>query len=121
MRCIGIGDRHYGLGRAGARMFQAGALVLMLAFALPGRAGDTRGVKMRVAPVYPEIAKRMKISGMVKVEATVDAQGKVTEVKEVSGNHMLAMAAVDAVKQWKFVPGPADTNEDVEINFATSQ
>jgi TonB family protein len=121
MRWFEVGDRHFSSGRAGARMLQAGVLVLMLAFALPGRAGDARGVKSRVTPVYPEIARRMKICGLVKVEATVDAQGKVTEVKEVSGNHMLAVAAADAVKQWRFLPGPADTNENVEINFTASQ
>ncbi len=121
MSCLGLGHRHYSRGYALVGLLQAGLLVLMLAFALPGRAADARGVKSRVAPVYPEIAKRMKITGLVKVEATVDAQGKVTDVKEVSGNHMLAMAAADAVRQWKFAPGPANTNENVEINFAGSQ
>ena len=71
---------------------------LLLAMALPARAGDDRAIKTRVSPVYPEIAKRMKIAGVVRIEATVDPQGKVKEVKTVSGNHMLSVAAEDAVR-----------------------
>jgi len=40
------------------------------------RAADERAVKSRVTPIYPEVAKRMKIRGAVKLVATVDAQGK---------------------------------------------
>jgi len=42
--------------------------------AMPIRAVDERAVKSRVSPAYPEIVKRMKIGGAVKLEATVDAQ-----------------------------------------------
>jgi TonB family protein len=59
----------------------------------------------------------MRVSGVVRLEAAVDAQGKVTEVKEVSGNHTLAVAAREALLHWKFVPADAGTNETVEINF----
>jgi TonB family C-terminal domain len=98
-------------------LVQAGAVALLVAASLPARAGDARPVKSRVNPVYPELAKRMRVSGVVKLEAAVDAQGKVTDVKEVSGNHMLALAAKEAVLQWKYVPGPSDTSEAVEISF----
>jgi TonB family protein len=108
-------------GGAGMKIIQAGALSLMLVMALPAGATDARGIKSRVAPVYPEIAKRMRVSGAVKLEAEVSAQGKVTDVKELSGNHVLALAAKEALLQWKFVPGPADTSETVEINFDLGQ
>jgi TonB family protein len=103
-------------GYAGIALAQTGALALLLLMALPARA-DGRAIKSRISPVYPEIAKRMRVSGLVKLEAAVDAQGKVTEVKELSGNHTLALAAKEALMQWKFVPAPSDTNETVEINF----
>jgi TonB family protein len=102
-------------------MFQAAALALILAMVLPARAADERAVKTRVAPVYPEIAKRMRISGAVEIEATVDAEGTVKDVKTVSGNHMLAMAAEDAVRHWKFAPASGDTIVSLEVNFASTQ
>ena len=80
--------------------------------------GDTRAVKSRVQPVYPEIAKRMHISGQVELQVTVDAQGKVKDVKPVSGNHVLSAAAEDAVRHWKYVAGDGDSVVTVTINFA---
>jgi TonB family protein len=98
-------------------LLSAAILALAAGLALPARAGGDRAVKSRVAPVYPEIAKRLKISGVVKLEALVDAQGKVKSVKAVSGNHMLGAAAEDAVRQWKFEPGDADSVVVVAVNF----
>ncbi len=102
---------------AGRKLVQAAALAITLVMALPAMATDARAVKTRVPPVYPEIAKRMRISGSVKLEAAVDSQGKVTDVKEVSGNHTLAEAAKEALMKWKFASASSDSNETVEINF----
>jgi TonB family protein len=107
--------------RRGWKLLQAAALVAILALALPARAGDTRAVKSRVPPVYPELAKRMRISGEVQLQATVDADGKVKDVKPVSGNHMLELAAEDAVRQWKFASGDGDAVVVVSVNFALGQ
>jgi TonB family protein len=97
------------------------ALALAFVFVFSGRAAEERAVKSRVAPVYPEIAKRMRISGVVKLEVTVDADGKVTDVKPVSGNGMLSQAAQDAVRKWRFAPGPEQTIVNVDLNFAAAQ
>jgi TonB family protein len=113
-----IGDRRLELRKVTTKSFQGAALALILALAMHARAAEERAIKSRVAPVYPEIARRMKIGGAVRVEATVDAQGKVTDVKAVSGNRMLTVAAEDAVRQWKFVPAPGESNVSVEVNFA---
>jgi TonB family protein len=116
-----IGDRPHDLGRAGIRLFQGASLALILVLAMPAGAVEERAVKSRVAPAYPEIAKRMRIGGAVKLEANVDAQGQVTDVKAVSGNHMLAVAAEDAIRKWKFAPGSGDSIVSVEVNFTVSQ
>jgi TonB family protein len=108
-------------GFSAKRLLQASAVALMVALALPGRAADERAVKSRVPPTYPELAKRMKISGVVKVEATVDADGKVTDVKTVSGTRALSQAAEDAVRKWKFASGSGVSTVDVDINFALGQ
>jgi TonB family protein len=80
-----------------------------------------RAVKSRVAPVYPELAKRMRISGVVSVQATVDADGKVTDVKATEGNRLLSGAAEDAVRKWKFESGDGVATVHVEINFQMEQ
>lgn len=108
-----------GLGRAGGRVIQAVALALVLA--LPAVAADSRAVKTRIAPVYPEIAKRMRITGEVRIEVTVDPEGKVTDVKRVSGNSMLSAAAEDAVRKWRFESGSDISTVEITLNFALAQ
>lgn len=120
MEQVFTGQNSITLRRVGTRLLQAATMALLLALAVPGRAED-RAVKMRVPPVYPEIAKRMRISGAVKVQATVDADGKVTDVKAVSGNHVLGAAAEEAVRKWKFESGAGTATVEVEINFAMAQ
>ncbi len=92
------------------------AAVACMLIALPAHADDRR-VEKRVPPVYPEIAKRMRISGVVHVEATVAADGSVTAAKATAGNKMLSPAAEDAVKRWKFVPGDGQSTVGIDINF----
>jgi TonB family protein len=109
------------LQRRGIRLIQAAALALLLAtMAIPAQA-DERAVKSRVPPVYPEIARRMKISGVVIVDATVAPDGKVSDTKAVSGNRALCPAAEEAVRKWRFVPADAQSTVKVEINFYLGQ
>ncbi|MGB6194159.1 MAG: energy transducer TonB [Terracidiphilus sp.] len=93
-------------------------LVGIAAIACPA---EPRAVKQRVAPVYPEVARRLKVGGVVKLEATVDPAGKVKDVRTLSGARILSVAAEDAVARWKFAPAAAQSNEDVEINFELKQ
>jgi TonB family protein len=106
------------LRRAGIRLLQAAALALLVT--MPARASDNRAVKSRVAPAYPEIAKHLKIEGVVKIEATVDPDGKVIDAKTLSGNRILAPAAEDAVRKWRFASAPVESKVTVEINFVVS-
>jgi TonB family protein len=77
---------------------------------------ETRKVVRRVAPAYPDLAKRMGVSGAVKLELTVSASGKVTEAKVLGGHPILAGAAQQVVQNWTFEPGASST-ELVVINF----
>ena len=95
-----------------------GVVLLALATAIPSHAGDARAIKQRIQPTYPDMAKRMRITGVVRISATVAADGSVTAVKTVSGNMMLAKAAEDAVSRWKFAPDDAESTVEVDINFA---
>jgi TonB family protein len=94
------------------------ALLALLAISPDTARADERAVKSRVQPVYPELAKRMRIAGSVSVQVTVDAEGKVTDAKATTGNRLLGGAAEDAVRKWKFVPGEGVSVVTVEINFA---
>lgn len=112
MRNRGFGIRALGIG-----LLQAAVIVLAFAPAVNSWAAADRPVIQRVAPAYPEIAKRLKIGGVVHLEATVDPSGKVTDVKSLTGNRVLQPAAEDAVRRWKFAAGPAVSTVGVDISF----
>lgn len=107
-------------GRWGG-LVRVAVVALVAAMMLPANAVNERAVKTKVPPVYPELAKRMKISGVVKVEATVDPDGKVTRAKAVSGNTALQNAAEEAVRKWKFVSGEGTATVDADVVFTMSQ
>jgi len=103
--------------RAALLLLQAAALVLVVTLALPAKAADDRAVRTKVAAIYPEVAKRMRIQGVVYVEATVDAGGKVSAAKAVGGNIILAPAAEDSVRKWTFEPGAGVSKVKVDVSF----
>ena len=58
----------------------------------------------KVAPVYPPLARQARIQGTVLLSIVIDREGVVRDTRLVSGHPMLAPAAVEAVKQWKYKP-----------------
>ena len=110
-----------GLRRMAGGLLPAAVMAMAFTAVTPLHAADERPVKQRVAPVYPELAKRMHVGGLVKIEATVAPDGTVSATKTVSGNHMLSGAAEDAVHKWKFVPAAEQSTVNVDINFAAAQ
>jgi TonB family protein len=76
-----------------------------------------RKVLTRVAPAYPELARKTNIHGAVKLLAVVASDGKVKSTEVVGGNPVLAQAAVDAVRRWKYEAGPQPTKEVIELKF----
>ncbi len=75
-----------------------------------------RRLVRQAAPSYPELAKKMKLGGTVRVIAVVAADGNVKSVEPVGGSPVLIKAAEDAVAKWKFAPG-AESRENVELHF----
>jgi TonB family protein len=77
----------------------------------------TRKIVSKVAPVYPELANKMQMRGIVKVEVVVAPNGKVKFTQVLGGSPLLAKAAVDAIEKWKWGPAPQETKELIELNF----
>jgi protein TonB len=78
----------------------------------------TRDVK----PVYPPIAQSARVQGVVIIEATIGADGRVKEAKVLRGQPLLDQSALDAVKQWVFTPTllnnvPVPVIMTVTVNF----
>jgi len=76
-----------------------------------------RRAKTRVQPAYPDLARKMKITGTVKVEVTVNPNGTVKDAKVVGGHPVLAGAALEAVKKWRFEPAAMESSGVVEFKF----
>jgi TonB family protein len=72
--------------------------------------GDVKQARLisKVNPVYPMVAKNQHVSGNVTIDALIDATGRVTTMKIVSGPTLLHQAAMDALKQWKYQPATLD-------------
>jgi|HubBroStandDraft_6_1064221.scaffolds.fasta_scaffold25668_4 TonB family protein len=68
----------------------------------------------RVDPIYPDAAKALRISGQVKLHATIGTDGIVKDYQVVSGNPILARAAITAIRQWRYQPTKLD-GEAVEV------
>lgn len=92
-------------------------LLVMIGVLTVGAAAEDRKVKTQIQPVYPELAKTMHLTGKVKVEVQINAQGAVKNVKVIGGHPVLADAVVKAVERWKYDSGPDET-KTIEFNFS---
>lgn len=117
------------LSRGSAPRMKALAALLLCALFLLPQAGAFqqsiqleisnagRKIKTKVEPEYPELAVKARISGTARVELTVTAEGTVKDVKELGGSPILLAALVRAVKQWKYEPGPKESEIEVKGTF----
>jgi TonB family protein len=76
----------------------------------------------KVNPIYPPDAREQGIQGVVLMQVEIDKEGNVGNIQLISGHPMLAPAAIDAVKQWKYKPyllngNPVSVDTQVQVNF----
>ncbi len=76
----------------------------------------------RVQPKYPPAALATHTQGAVQIEAIINKEGNVTNLKVLSGDPVLAKAAVDAVRQWRYKPyyldgEPVEIETQITVNF----
>jgi protein TonB len=107
------------------------SLVASTPVAVPGRSQQTlrisQGVSQglilkRVQPVYPSSAMQMRIQGAVQLLATISKEGRISNLTVLSGDGVLARAASDAVRQWKYKPyylngEPVEIQTQITVNF----
>jgi len=76
-----------------------------------------RRAKTKVQPEYPELARKMNITGTVKVEVVVAPNGNVKDARVVGGHPVLAQSALDAAKKWHFEPASGESTGVIEFKF----
>ncbi len=79
----------------------------------------------RVQPAYPPLARQARISGTVVLHAIIGKDGSIENLTLISGHPMLAPAAIEAIKQWKYKPyllngEPVEVDTEVSFNFTLS-
>jgi TonB family protein len=77
---------------------------------------DTRKAMSNPDPEYPEIARRMNITGTVKMEIVIAADGTIKSTKVLGGHPLLVDAVQRALKKWKYAPG-AEATIQVDFKF----
>jgi protein TonB len=80
----------------------------------------------KIQPIYPLEARRVRLEGDVVLEAMVTVEGQVEDLKLISGNPVLAQAAMDAVRQWRYSPyllngKPVRKDTRITISFIAPQ
>jgi len=78
------------------------------------------------APVYPPLAMIARVQGTVTLEAIIGTDGRVQNLKVVSGHAMLVSAALNAVKTWRYQPTllngePVEVQTEINVNFTLGQ
>ena len=80
--------------------------------------GQGPGLIKKVEPRYPPIAQAARLEGTVVVDAVIRKDGSVSDVTILSStNKMFEQACIDAVRQWRFTPGPQDVVLTVTVTF----
>jgi periplasmic protein TonB len=88
--------------------------------------GVTQGLLIRkVQPNYPPLARQARIQGSVLLQAEISKDGSIENLHLISGHPMLAPAAIEAVKQWKYKPyilngEPVEVETQITVNFTLS-
>lgn len=78
---------------------------------------QTRRVTKMTQPQYPALALRMRVEGVVKLETVVNGDGRVEDVKVLSGHTLLKSTALECVKQWQYEPTGEKSVVPVEVTF----
>ncbi len=122
---IGIGDPHGppGLFESGTRPVLPTAPPVTVTHPLRRSHISEGDLIHKVQPAYPALARSARIQGVVVLEAMISKQGTIEDLRLLAGHPMLASAAIDAVRQWRYRPyilngEPVEVETQITVNFA---
>ena len=77
----------------------------------------------KVAPAYPELARAARVQDYVALQATIDKEGNIVDLKILHGHPLLNDAAIEAVKRWRYRPmllngQPIEVVTTITVNFS---
>jgi TonB family protein len=78
---------------------------------------SNRKVVNKVVPGYPAMARTLNLKGSVRLEALVLPNGSIKTVEVKGGHPVLAQAAENAIRKWKWEPAAHETVEPIEVKF----
>jgi TonB family protein len=78
---------------------------------------SARKVISNPEPVYPELAKKMHLTGVVKVSVVIGPEGQIKSMEFQGGHPVLIDAVQAALKQWKFAPASSESKALLEFRF----
>ena len=81
------------------------------------QAQEGRKALSNPAPTYPEVAKRLRLTGVVKVQVVIGTDGRIKEKNVIGGHPILVSAVEDTLKNWKYAPASGETTTQLEFNF----
>ena len=103
------------------RWLTAAALALLAAMLLAPppacAAAEGRKVKVKVTPTFPSLARQMNLNGTVRIEVVIAPNGEIKSTRALGGHPLLIEAATEALRKWKYEPGP-ETTTIVEFHFS---
>ena len=80
-------------------------------------AQEGRRVISNPVPVYPETAKRLRLTGVVKVQIVIAPDGRIRETNVIGGHPLLVNAVEEALRNWKYAPAGGETTKQLEFSF----
>jgi TonB family protein len=81
------------------------------------QAQETRKVVSNPVPIYPDMARKLHLVGVVKVQVVIGPDGKIKETNFIGGHPLLVNAVEETLKNWKYAPASGETSTQLEFNF----
>ena len=97
-----------------------GGALLAMALSLGAanlQAQESRKVLSNPVPAYPEVARRLRLTGVVKVQVVIGTDGRIKDKTVIGGHPVLVNSVEEALKNWKYAPASGETTTQLEFNF----